>query len=467
MKYIIGIVGVLMLTFFSVSCSHLEGAGDCLSGPYIYKMKFECDIEGSDYVATKAGYDWEEGALVHIQFTSKGARIKGTATYKSSTGEWIVQAEKALSNVEKANCEVYWFNGLQDASAEPLAIGPNVSSFKDVEATYSMFEGGLLVVSARLVPMTSRLRFVGEQGRTFMIDGLKYCSEYSMSANLFTRVTDSVSVTIGPDGSSDFYYVIFADTKTRKLTIEGEYNTVFTRTFPEDVLAIGTSGYITVPTPSNPRNWLFLNKENMQEISLSTVTATEVLGVRGTSAGFEARITDNGNAAILAAGFVFGKEPSPTLKTAYNYLCGTSEELSVRIGGFDKLTTYYVRAFAQNPKGVAYGPESSFTTTGQEDGITGDTFEDGEQDWSDNWGDDSEITDGDAIGKDDWSGDNNWNENWGGDTPVDGGDIGKEDWTDDMNWNENWGGETDPMDGEGIDKDGWPEDEDWNEEITE
>lgn len=463
MKYIFRIVIGMALVLASFSCSRMDVGEEHGTGSHTYRMRFECNIDDLAFLDTKSGYAWEEGALVHIQFTSKGTRIKGTATYKSSTGEWLVTAEKALSNVEKANCEVYWFNGLKDPSAEPLSIGPNVSSFKDVEATYSLFEGGLLVVSARLVSMTSRLRFVGEPGCTFMVDGLKYCSEYSMNSNLFTRVADSVSVTIGPDGSSDFYYVTFADTKTRVLTIEGEYNTLFTRTFSDDVLEIGTSGFMTAPTPSDPGNWSFLNKENMEEVRLATVTETEVDGVRGTSAGFEAQITDNGNGVILASGFVFGKEPSPTLGTAYNYSCGTSETLSVRIGGLDKVTTYYVRAFVRNPKGLTYGPESSFTTTDQEDGITNDSFDDGEHNWNDSWGDDSEIVGGDSIGKDDWTDDRDWNENWGGDTPSDGDSIGKDDWSEDKDWNENWGGDN-PSDGDSIGKDDWSDDEDWNEE---
>lgn len=472
MKYIIRIVGALITALFGVSCSQLEGTGENVSGTYAYRMKFECDIEGSDYVATKAGYAWEDGTVIHVQFTSK--KVKGLATYNAATDEWVVETEKALSVVDKSQCEVYWFNGLQDASGDIITIGPDVSSFKDIDASYSLFDGGLLVISAKLTPMTSRLRFLGEPGRTFTVDGLRYCSEYSFTSNVFTRVSEKITVEIGPEGSSNYYYVIFADSKSRTLTIEGEYNTAYVRSFPEEVLVVGTSGYMTVPTFENLGKWTLVNPDNSKEIFVPQVSETIVSNVKGSAATLQAQVLAEGNGMLLSTGFVYGTAASPTLETSASYSFEPTVNLSVRIGGLDKTTTYYVRAYASNPRGLVYGPESSFTTTDESDGISSDGYDDDDEedwntegnagegddvvkdDWSgdSDWGSGEDSTEGDEIGKDNWSGDSDWGS---GEDSTEGDEIGKDNWSDESDW----GSGEDSAEGDEIVKDVWPEDEDW------
>ena len=63
-------------------------------------------------------------------------------------------------------------------------------------------------------------------------------------------------------------------------------------------------------------------------------------------------------------------------------------DFSVRIGGLDKTTTYYVRAYAANPRGLVYGPESSFTTTEESGGISSDGYDDGDEIVKDGWPED-------------------------------------------------------------------------------
>ena len=468
MKYINRMMASALAILSILSCSTRvdvdeEGLQTCT-----YRMRFDCTIDDDAFVMTKAGYQWEDGTVIQMQFQNKSSRIKGLATYSSATGEWVVTTDKTMSVVSDASCEAYWLKGLAgDQIADALTFGPEVAAFKDISASYTLDQNGYLLVTAHLSPMTSRVRFIGEPGRSFKVSGLQYISAYSRTSNSFTRVSLDVPVTIGPEGSSNYIYAVFAKPSERKLTISGDHGTAYVRTFPSEVLVAGTSGYMTAPTPAQPGNWTFINTSNQKEVVLPTVSEVNVTGIKGSSVGFAASVTDLGNSVLLSSGFVYGKSPAPTVETALTYACSPSEAFSVRIGGLDKVSTYYVRAFAINPKGLSYGPESSFVTTDEKDGITSGGFEEGEANWGDNYNEDSDPVAGDDIGKDDWNGDDNWNVNAGGGHPSEGEEIGKDDWTDDDDWNENWGGETDPMDGEGIDKDGWPEDEDWNEEITE
>ena len=77
--------------------------------------------------------------------------------------------------------------------------------------------------------------------------------------------------------------------------------------------------------------------------------------------GFE--ITDIGGAPITAKGVCWSTSHNPT--TDNNKVEAGGESLVVshcHIGGLEKSTTYYVRAYATNSVGTAYGNEVSFTT---------------------------------------------------------------------------------------------------------
>ena len=94
--------------------------------------------------------------------------------------------------------------------------------------------------------------------------------------------------------------------------------------------------------------------------SLISITVSSISQVSAVGGG---NITDNGRGAITARGACWSSTPNPTI--ANNK---TSD--GVGIGSFTSSltdltlnTTYYVRAYATNSQGTAYGNEVSFTTS--------------------------------------------------------------------------------------------------------
>lgn len=94
---------------------------------------------------------------------------------------------------------------------------------------------------------------------------------------------------------------------------------------------------------------------------LSTNDITQVTLNSATSGG---KITDDGGAEITAKGVVWGKSQDPTLdKNDGKTSDGTgSGNFTSEITGLDPATTYYVRAYATNSEGTAYGNQRSFMT---------------------------------------------------------------------------------------------------------
>ena len=94
--------------------------------------------------------------------------------------------------------------------------------------------------------------------------------------------------------------------------------------------------------------------------TIVTTTATTITPTTGVSGG---NITSDGGAPVTVRGICFSTITNPT--TANTVISGGSGigSFSSNLSGLTTLTTYYIRAFATNSAGTAYGNQVSFTTT--------------------------------------------------------------------------------------------------------
>jgi uncharacterized protein (TIGR02145 family) len=92
----------------------------------------------------------------------------------------------------------------------------------------------------------------------------------------------------------------------------------------------------------------------------ATAVATSITGSSATSGG---TISSNGGSTVTVSGIVWSTTSTPTIalstKTTNGALTGT---YTSSITGLAPATLYYVRAYATNSIGSAYGPQSNFTT---------------------------------------------------------------------------------------------------------
>jgi hypothetical protein len=96
---------------------------------------------------------------------------------------------------------------------------------------------------------------------------------------------------------------------------------------------------------------------------LATVSTSSVTSVTGVSAVSGGQITDDGGATVITRGICWSTSPSPTVSDFIESNSGIGIGNFVSsITGLQNGTTYYVRAYATNSVGTAYGNEISFTT---------------------------------------------------------------------------------------------------------
>ena len=98
-------------------------------------------------------------------------------------------------------------------------------------------------------------------------------------------------------------------------------------------------------------------------IVLPTVTTTAVSSITNTSASSGGAVTFNGGATLSAWGVCWSTTANPTLANSFSQNTVSSSSYSSSLSGLTLNTTYYVRAYATNSAGSAYGNQVSFTTT--------------------------------------------------------------------------------------------------------
>ena len=97
-------------------------------------------------------------------------------------------------------------------------------------------------------------------------------------------------------------------------------------------------------------------------ITLPTVVTLDPSDITMSSAVCSGKITNDGNSEILACGICYGTSDTPTISDNVVAATNNSTNFTCTLNGLSAGTTYYVRAYAVNVKGVAYGEERSFTT---------------------------------------------------------------------------------------------------------
>jgi uncharacterized protein (TIGR02145 family) len=100
--------------------------------------------------------------------------------------------------------------------------------------------------------------------------------------------------------------------------------------------------------------------------SISTLPIGNITGTTATSGG---NITNNGGTPVTQRGIVWSTSPNPTTANSSTSDGSGTGNYSSNLSGLTDNTTYYVRAYATNSAGTAYGNQVSFTTTAGGGGI--------------------------------------------------------------------------------------------------
>lgn len=99
-----------------------------------------------------------------------------------------------------------------------------------------------------------------------------------------------------------------------------------------------------------------------KSINLPTITTTAISYITDNSANSGGFVHSDGGASITARGICWNTSPNPTISDAKTVDGSGVGSFASSLTGLALNTTYYVRAYATNSAGTAYGGQVSFTT---------------------------------------------------------------------------------------------------------
>lgn len=108
--------------------------------------------------------------------------------------------------------------------------------------------------------------------------------------------------------------------------------------------------------------------------TVATVLTNNVTEVGGNTATCGGYVTADGQNAVKARGVCYSTSPNPTIADSVTVDGQGVGSYTSHIGNLMPNTLYYVRAYATNARGTAYGEQRDFTTTEATGGLTPSGF---------------------------------------------------------------------------------------------
>lgn len=185
-----------------------------------------------------------------------------------------------------------------------------------------------------------------------------------------TNITQTTATTGGnvtSDGNADItsrgvcWNSLENPTVSNSKTSDGTGTGSFTSSLTQ--LTPGTNYYVRAyATNSEGTSYGSQISFNSNPIVLATVTTTTVTSITSTGAVSGGNITSDGGGAITARGVCWGTATAPLATGLHTTETGTTGTFTSNLTGLTSNTKYYIRAYATNSAGTAYGDEKSFTT---------------------------------------------------------------------------------------------------------
>ena len=150
-------------------------------------------------------------------------------------------------------------------------------------------------------------------------------------------------------------------TANNNFTNEGQGTGSFTSIMA--TLSAGTTYYVRAyATNVNGTAYGEERSFSTLQYSLPIVTTDSVFGISSTGAMCNGNVISNGGLEIIERGVCWSMSSNPTINNNKSSIDGNIGRFGCPINGLQQNTTYYVRTYATNSLGTAYGEELSFTT---------------------------------------------------------------------------------------------------------
>lgn len=148
-----------------------------------------------------------------------------------------------------------------------------------------------------------------------------------------------------------------ADNKSVESTESNFFNAQMTGLIPNTLYYV--RAFATNSKGTGYGESLSFTTASLSLASIATANATNILHYSATSGG---TVTSDNGSPVTSRGICWNTMPMPTTSNSTYSEAGAFGAFTANLTGLTPATTYYLRAFAINEAGTAYGNEYSFTT---------------------------------------------------------------------------------------------------------
>lgn len=253
-----------------------------------------------------------------------------------------------------------------------LVANPTI---QDIRVQIGKGEGEFAIVLTKLKPFTNY--FI----RAYAINeiGVSYGNELNFKTQDYRLVTLR---TIEPESVQIFEATLGGETQDagggeitqRGICLSRTANpTITDLNFASSTNGLGTYKIVVTQLEENTKYYVRAYAKNekgyaygeektfqTQDIRLPKVETSSVTNETFSTANIAGKLIDDGGVPILEQGFCYSKQPNPDI----NDQVAISPNMNLFLKNLEDGTTYYVRAFAKNRKGIGYGETIIFKTIG-------------------------------------------------------------------------------------------------------
>ena len=251
-------IPLFALLLLSACVQPLEAPED--AGPHTARLVLDGSLlpfeDGADTKAA-AALTWKTGDIIYVR-TETTAGVNTSHAVRNADGSWTFNYTGSLRSGNTVRC--CYFQSPRSADAYSVTLSYNSIIYEDASAMLKV-DGGDVILTTHLKPMTGRITFTGATG-SVGIHGLSWYNSFDLASFEFTE-TVNASVSSFSVGSGKYFYGFFGeDNPDRELFITNE-GLVFKRACGENVLRSGASGFMTVPNHSAYDGWTLTNAEDL------------------------------------------------------------------------------------------------------------------------------------------------------------------------------------------------------------
>lgn len=283
--------------------------------------------------------------------------IYGTVT-DFATGEPVKNANvKLLPNGEATKTGSDGTYSFQDLKPGEYSLSFSKAEYADLDDDYviTLSAGKSVCRDVQMKKEVAQLRITDMAGNTLTeLDFGAQESITSKSFNIFNNGTQNITCELN--------YECQWITSVTNITapINPGQTVTITVVIDRTRLAGGENTTLLHIVSNNGSNEI---KVKATGADIPTVTTANVTGVTATSASCGGNVTADGGTFVTDRGICWAMTNAPTIEGSHVSMGQGTGSFNCTMNNLSLNTKYYVRAFATNNRGTAYGEQKTFTTT--------------------------------------------------------------------------------------------------------